>query len=488
MNPSNISIGRRTFLAGLTSAALQLNASGQVPGIDAALSDQEGARDQPSEHIFYGWDVERGYAFRGVVPGARYETPPHDFWWQPTNEYFLQNMTLLFDHGLVSRGNGLPIRFEVDDQNDFLSDLPVTTPDDGKVSFSELLDSTYTSALLVLHDGKIVAERYYRGVKPDTLYWQASSTKSLNACVAAILMDEGLLSRHDVVTKYLPLFQGTVWNDVTVDHLLKMISGVRYRTFAAEDLADVASGQMTFNDARHRRSTSEFARDWRAAGLYERIDTDGDDFSTTSFLRSMTRAAPPGTYWTYNNADSIMLGKVCSAAAGGTPLEELYSTRIWTRIGAEQDAIFFKDREGQAYASGGLSASLRDLGRFAQMMLNNGSFNGKQIVSAQWVKSILEDAAFVQDRITEESSTSRRVMVDAKVRRSYNDQFWTWWGGADSGAYAASGAAGQRIYLHPVYRTAIVKFSAYPDFETFAALVDLDVFAFRDVARALHQG
>jgi len=104
------------------------------------------------------------------------------------------------------------------------------------------------------------------------------------------------------------------------------------------------------------------------------------------------------------------------------------------------------------------------------------------------VKSILEDAAVVQDRITEESSTSRKVMVDAKVRRSYNDQFWTWWGGTESGAYAASGAAGQWIYLHPVYRTAIVKFSAYPDFETFAALLDLDVFAFRDVARALDQG
>jgi CubicO group peptidase (beta-lactamase class C family) len=486
MNPEKSLIRRRTFLAALTCSALQLNTTGQL-NVHAAPSPKQDARVQSNEHVIYGWDVDRGYAFREVVEGRQYDAPPPDFWLQPKNEYFFQHMQLLFDYENVSRGTGAVTLLDVDVADDFVSNVRVTDARGERIPFSELLDTTFTSALLVLHGGKIITERYWRGVKPDTLYWQASSTKSINACVAANLMEEGLLSRDALVTEYLPSFKQTAWDDVTVDHLLKMISGVRYQPFAPEDLADVAAGRMIFNDARHRKSNSEFARDWRSAGLYERIETDGDEFGTTAFLQSMTRAKPPGTFWTYNNADSIMLGKVCSAAAGGVAFDQLVSKFIWTRLGAEEDAIYLKDREGQAYPSGGLCANLRDLGRFAQMMLNNGFFNGKQIVPAPWVKSILTNHAFVQDKITDDSSNTRKVMVDPKVGRSYNDQFWTWWGGGETGAYAAQGAGGQWIYIHPMYKTAIVKFSAHPDYSVFAALLDLDFFAFRDVAKALDQ-
>ena len=71
----------------------------------------------------------------------------------------------------------------------------------------------------------------------------------------------------------------------------------------------------------------------------------------------------------------------------GKRLTQALSDRIWSKLGAEQDAAYTVDGSGTACANGGFCVSLRDFGRFGQMMLQNGFYNGEQIVAS----SVVED-------------------------------------------------------------------------------------------------
>ena len=96
--------------------------------------------------------------------------------------------------------------------------------------------------------------------------------------------------------------------------------------------------------------------------------------------RSRTRA-PHGEAFEYRSILTDLLGWLLERV-GGVPYADLVSRELWSRIGAEQDAEITVDRHGCALADGGMSASLRDLGRFGQMILEGGRVGGEQIVPA----------------------------------------------------------------------------------------------------------
>src|SRR6266568_2419539 len=115
-----------------------------------------------------------------------------------------------------------------------LPDPPVWRLDGSTATAAEVFADTYTDALIVLHDGQLVAERYDAGMKAATPHLLMSVSKSLVGCVAGVLADRGLLDPAAPVTAYVPEAGPSGDAGATVRHLLDMRTGVAFRETYAE--------------------------------------------------------------------------------------------------------------------------------------------------------------------------------------------------------------------------------------------------------------
>ncbi|MGG4483977.1 hypothetical protein [Paenibacillus illinoisensis] len=128
------------------------------------------------------------------------------------------------------------------------------------------------------------------------------------------------------------------------------------------------------------------------------------------------------------------------------------SQRIWSKLGSEKDAYFIVDSEGTEQACGGLHATLRDVAQFAEMMRNDGFFNGYPIVPEAVIDAIRKGGR--RDLL----AASNRAI--ARPGYSYRNQWWITHNRFN--AYEANGLYGQRIHIAPLAEMVIVQFSAYP--------------------------
>lgn len=160
---------------------------------------------------------------------------------------------------------------------------------------------------------------------------------------------------------------------------------------------------------------------------------------------------PPYTYRRYLSINTEILGQVIVNATGYS-LAEYMEKNLWKRIGAEHDA-YWTLSNGKELAMGGLSVSLRDYARFARLYLNEGSYNGEQILPGEWVRESLDIS---------EAYANPGSNFDAYNAIGYGYQWWVPEG--DQGEFMAIGVYGQWIYVNPSNRVIIVKTSADPDF------------------------
>jgi len=171
-------------------------------------------------------------------------------------------------------------------------------------------------------------------------------------------------------------------------------------------------------------------------------------------LKSLSKDREHGKFFEYRSVDTDMLAWVCERACGER-LPVLLSREIWSKLGAEQDANITLDCVGTALADGGVSATLRDLARFAQMYLQGGYFNGQQIVPQEFVRACGSG-----------STPAFEVLYDFYVKHfpnsAYSNQCWVL--DSEQGTYSARGVFGQSIYWHPASEVVIVKLSSWPDF------------------------
>ena len=224
---------------------------------------------------------------------------------------------------------------------------------------ADVLDDTFTDAYAVLQDGALVAEDYQPTGGPLHTHAVLSITKSVVGCVAAILADRGRLDLTRDVTEYVPELADTGFAGATVQHLLDMRSGVRFREEYTNPEAEVR----------------ELDR-WIVAGLSEWRD-DGDQAKGLyPFLETLEQEAPHGSRFRYRSAETDALGWVCERAAGAR-MADLISSLVWAPMGAEQDAEIICDGLGTAVHDGGLAVTARDLLRFGQMLLDGGVVPGE---------------------------------------------------------------------------------------------------------------
>ncbi len=414
---------RRVFMK---NAGLGLASTGLVSSASLAGNNQRPPAPTPRPASPIPLEMRRFPA--GQFAEALLGAPDRNFAqsWQnaPHNRVIYQQLSRLLPMAVVWRGRGTVEEFEEDREN--LNTIRFRDHRNRQKSVEQWLPATFTDGLLVLKDGEIVTENYFNGMRSHIRHHLMSASKSLVGTLAGNFVARRQINPTNRVSHYVAALRRTAWNNITLRQVLDMMSDVQYRE--------------EFNNPRAEVWQHESAVGWRNVGR-------GNPRSNREFLTRMRKFQNFDNKFHYRSSETDIVAWVLEEVSG-IGLAELFSREIWSKLGCEEDAQCTVDRTGECIGMGGFGATLRDCARFGQMMLQDGFFNGQQIVPARWVRACRSGnvANFVHYRTRHPNG-------------AYRNQWWI----HDNrhGIYAAVGYAGQYIYINPPANVVIVKHSTY---------------------------
>lgn len=319
----------------------------------------------------------------------------------------------LFAHRVIRRGpapRALPRGPEI---------APVYVADGRAHHVASFMDRNVIAGLLVIRHGRIVLERYGLGLQAHDRWSTMSTVKSMTAMlVGAAVRDGAIGSVDDPLTRYLPDLRGSAYEGVTLRHVMTMSSGVRW----TEDYTD---------------RTSDVNR-------YSKLLADKVAGGVLRLMASLPRAAPPGSTFLYNSGDTYLLGAALTQAIG-KPLADYMSEKVWQPAGMECDAFYTLDSEGGQEIGGSRAGMvLRDFGRFALFVLDDGVIDGRRVLPEGWVAAAATPA----------------FALAAPPVSDITHYGYSWWLGQD--VMSALGHAGQRIDVFRGEGLVVVTLAAFP--------------------------
>ncbi|HEV3500464.1 MAG TPA: serine hydrolase [Bradyrhizobium sp.] len=270
-----------------------------------------------------------------------------------------------------------------------------------------------TKAVVVVHDGKIIAERYAAGIDIDTPLPGFSMTKSVVNALLGILTQQGRISPS--LPAPVPEWRGATdpRREIEVEHLMRMTSGLA--------LDETNSGFDPSNQ------------------MYLYDDMAG-------FAVKAPMIAPPGTRWHYSSATTQLLARIIRDAVGGPEQTLAFAWReLFNPLGMRNVTLEF-DATGTLQGSANMLASARDWARFGLLYLNDGVIGGRRILHEDWVD--FSAAATLDTDYGAGFWTNRSEHQYAKGRVSL---------GIPRDAFFAFGYLGQRIVIAPSQHLVIVR-------------------------------
>jgi CubicO group peptidase (beta-lactamase class C family) len=298
-----------------------------------------------------------------------------------------------------------------------------------RVGLSEFMARRRTAGLLILKHGEVALERYGMDSGPERRHRSYSTAKSITSTlVGAALHDGAIGSLDDACEQYLPRLRGSAYEGVTIRNVMRMCSGVAWNE--KED-GEADDGRLDQALASRRPG------------------------AVLDLACSLPRAEPQGTVFNYSTVESSVLAAVV-AAATGRPLADYCAETIWGPAGMEANGYWMLDAEGGHELGGfGVSARLRDFGRFGLLVLEDGeAFSGRRVLPSGW-----RDLAGQPDSA---ATGFGRLMPGLPVGYGYH-----WWampplpGGVHNGTFSANGAFGQFIVINPTEQVVIAIQSAW---------------------------
>ncbi len=293
--------------------------------------------------------------------------------------------------------------------------LPEGEPINLSVDIDAYMSEQRTAGLIIVQDGKVRLEKYGLGFSAEGRWTSFSVAKSFTSTLVGAAINDGFIkSIDDKVSDYLPDMKGSVYDDVSIRQLLTMTSGVRW----TEDYEDKNSDVALFN---------------------EHVAEPGVD-ATVSYMRTLSREAPPGEKWLYKTGETNLIGVLVSSATHKT-LSDYLSEKIWAPFGMQQDGSWLLSNTGQEISGCCIQAATRDFARYGLFMLNGAVIDGKTILPDGWIETAT----------TKQAETSH-------AGKGYGYQWWTY----DDGSFAAQGIFGQGIFIDPERQLVIASNSNWP--------------------------
>jgi CubicO group peptidase (beta-lactamase class C family) len=289
-------------------------------------------------------------------------------------------------------------------------------------SLDDYLDRRRITGLLILKNGEIIAERYRYGRTDQARFLSFSMAKSVTSLLIGSAVSRGVIkSIDDQAGFYAKDLADSPYGQTSIRHLLRMSSGLRFteRYDGQDDVARLSRSVATGNPP------------------------------VSTMLRSITdRHSPTGEKFIYASAETEVLGRVLTAAAGKT-MAELTSEWLWKPIGAEQDAFWCtaKDRQEGAYFC--FNAALRDWGRLGHLLAKDGKVGDQQVIPKEYLLDAT-DAARQPDAFKPYRATPSL---------GYGYQFWLL--PQKERSFGMQGIHGQTVFVQPSTGIVMVQTAVY---------------------------
>ncbi|EJQ53322.1 6-aminohexanoate hydrolase [Bacillus wiedmannii] len=343
--------------------------------------------------------------------------------------YLRWSYTHMKEFTLINEVNNNPdhvSHFSTTSQN--LDDFAVERRFGNTTPLKKLLDDNKTDAFVVVHNGQLVYERYFNGYNESEPHGMASLAKVFTGAIIQSLAEENRIDLEKTADAYIKELKNTPFGNATLQQLMDMQVSVEYPTHGYE----------------HPALENQDAQLYLASNILPRGKNYDGPMKIYDMLREAEETAPPGSDFSYDNGSAETLAWVIRTITGKS-LAENVSEQIWSQIGMEENAYYVTDETKIEQASAGLNATARDMARFGQLLLNNGEYNGKQILPS----SITEDIKNVQEG---------ELAVGPGASISYHNQWWI--PHNEQSAFEVLGSYGQTLYIDPKANMVIVHFSS----------------------------
>ncbi|OIP02448.1 MAG: hypothetical protein AUJ97_05900 [Bacteroidetes bacterium CG2_30_32_10] len=271
--------------------------------------------------------------------------------------------------------------------------------------FNDFLVKSKTLSLLVIKNDTIYYEKYLSDKTEESIFTSFSVSKSFVSALIGIAIGEGYIKNvNEPITNYIDYFTDKRFNNITIEHLLNMKSGIYFNENYFNPFGDIAKYYYGTN--------------------------------LKKYLKKLTIKEKPGVNYDYLSVNTLLLSQILEKATGKKTSDYLQE-KIWKPLGMEWDASWSVDsKKNQTIkAFCGLNSHTRDYAKFGRLYLNNGNWNGKQIIPNNWIKN----------SITYSKDSTQKVY--------YNYQ----WRVCNLGDFYAQGVLGQYIYVYPEKNIIIVR-------------------------------
>ena len=304
-------------------------------------------------------------------------------------------------------------------------------------SFETTLKKTGTLGFLVIRNDSILYQWYSQGKDKSSIATSFSMSKSFVSALIGIAIDEGhIKSTDESITTYLDFLDKKEFANVTIQHVLDMRSGIKFAENYFNPFGDIAKYYYGTN--------------------------------LKKYLKQLKMESEPGKKFRYISINTQLLAMILEKATGKTPTAYLQD-KLWSPLGMEFDGSWSvdskKNRTEKAFCC--LNARVVDFAKLGRLYVNNGNWNGKQLVSEKWIKEAYtftdskngfaytnhwwhtRDFLPVQDTLLVQGPY--QILTNPKTNEPYLRK--------PSGDFYAQGLLGQYLYVYPEKNIVIVRLS-----------------------------
>lgn len=278
--------------------------------------------------------------------------------------------------------------------------------------FEKTLEENKTVAFMVFKSDTLLYEWYGNNYTEEDIVTSFSVSKSFISALIGIALHEGhIKSLDEPITNYIKLFKNPGFEKITIQHLLDMETGIDYNESYYNPFGNVAAGYYGRNLDRH--------------------------------ISNLKIKGEPGQKFEYVSIGTQLLGNIIETATGKS-VSDYMEEKIWTKIGTSHTASWSMDRKkGREKSFCCINAVAKDFAKFGRLYLNEGNWEGNQVVPKEWVQQSIQ-------------------IQDGNYSSPYQNQWWLF-GPSDKSQpnkviYAAQGHLGQVIAIDPVKKIMVLRF------------------------------
>ncbi|SMF37075.1 serine hydrolase domain-containing protein [Pseudobacteriovorax antillogorgiicola] len=284
-----------------------------------------------------------------------------------------------------------------------------------------------TDGLLVIHDGKIIVERYQQPYSQNSLHYTWSISKSVFATLIGIAEKQGILNRTHMVQRYLDEFKEPSKQTITIDHLLRMESGLGWT------------------------ETYEYAPLYST--VVKMLYTEGSS-DMAKYASRQPMEALPGEYIKYSSGSTNVLSAVLRNALADDKAYESYPwSQLFEPLGITT-AVFEMDKAGVFVASSYLHMTARDLAKIGFLYLNDGIWEGDRLLPERWVYTATTDT--MQARVvSHRSAYGAQWYMNFALSEDPDDRKFP---SVTQNLFWASGHWGQYLMILPEHDIVLVRY------------------------------